>query len=49
MKGKFSHTRYDFPGLVEVSKKLVRQDVVRCGGRIKKNEKTGEEMLIIPS
>ncbi|MDP6524320.1 MAG: ADP-ribosylglycohydrolase family protein [Kiritimatiellia bacterium] len=47
MKGKFSHTRYDFPGLVEVSKKLVRQAVVRCGGSVKK-DKAGKEMLIIP-
>lgn len=47
MKGKFSHTRYDFPGLVEVSKKLVRHAVVRCGGKVEKNS-DGKEILIIP-
>jgi len=46
-KGKFSHTRYDFPGLVAVSKKLVRQAVVRCGGRIE-TDKAGKEILVIP-
>ena len=47
MTGKFSHSRYDFPGLVEVSKKLVRQAVRRCGGRIAKDA-SGEEVLLIP-
>jgi hypothetical protein len=47
MKGKFSHTRYDFPGLVEASKKLVRQAVVRYGGRVEKDP-AGEEVLVIP-
>ncbi|MHC4249528.1 MAG: ADP-ribosylglycohydrolase family protein [Planctomycetota bacterium] len=47
MRGKFSHTRYDFPGLVAVSKKLVRQAVARCGGRVD-NDVTGEEVLVIP-
>ena len=47
MKGKFSHTRYDFPGLVEVSKKLVRQAVERCGGKIEKDS-SGKEVLVIP-
>ena len=47
MQGKFSHTRYDFPGLVTVSKKLVRQAVVRCGGRIDKDT-DGKEVLVIP-
>ncbi len=47
MTGKFSHTRYDFPGLVEVSKKLVRQAVRRSGGRIVKDA-SGEEVLLIP-
>lgn len=46
-KGKFSHTRYDFPGLVEVSKKLVRQAVVRSGGKINLTA-SGEEELVIP-
>ena len=47
MKGKFSHTRYDFPGLVGASKKLVRQAVVRYGGRVERSS-AGEEMLVIP-
>lgn len=47
LKGKFSHSRYDFPGLVEVSKKLVCQAVVRCGGKIKKDS-DGKEILVIP-
>ena len=29
-EGKFSHTPYTFPALVEVCEKLVRQAVVRC-------------------
>lgn len=45
--GKFSHTPYDFPTLVEVSKKLVRQAVERSGGRIEKDAQ-GEEVLVIP-
>ena len=46
-EGKFSHTPYSFPLLVEVSEKLVRQAVVRSGGRIEK-ESDGSEMLVIP-
>jgi hypothetical protein len=46
-KGKFSHTPYDFPTLVTVSEKLVRQAVVKCGGRIEKDA-AGEEVLVIP-
>ena len=46
-KGKFSHTPYDFPALIEVSKKLVRQAVARSGGRVEKNDK-GEEVFVIP-
>jgi len=47
MRGKFSHTRYDFPGLVEASKKLVRQAVVRYGGRLERDG-SGEEVFVIP-
>jgi len=47
LKGKFSHTPYDFPTLIEVSKKLVRQAVEHSGGRIEKTA-GGGEMLIIP-
>lgn len=46
-EGKFSHTEYNFPSLVEVSKKLVRHAVTRAGGRIEKNAK-GQEVFVIP-
>ena len=46
-KGKFSHTPYDFPTLIEVSKKLVRLALVRSGGRVEKDDK-GEEIFVIP-
>ncbi len=45
--GKFSHTPYSFPLLVEVSEKLVRQAVVREGGRVERGP-DGEEVLVIP-
>ena len=45
-EGKFSHTPYNFPMLIEVSKKLVRQAVERAGGRIEKAG--GEEIFVIP-
>jgi len=45
-KGKFSHTPYDFPTLIEVSKKIVRQAVKRSGGSV---EITGKgEVFVIP-
>jgi len=46
-EGKFSHTPYDFPTLVEVSKKIVREAVLRSGGRIEK-EPNGGEVFVIP-
>ncbi|OHB68486.1 MAG: hypothetical protein A2V70_09170 [Planctomycetes bacterium RBG_13_63_9] len=46
-KGVFSHTAYTFPALIEVSEKLVRQAVVRSGGKIEK-EADGSETLVIP-
>jgi len=46
-KGKFSHTPYDFPTLIEVSKKLVRQAVERSGGQIEKTSE-GQEVCVIP-
>ena len=46
-KGKFSHTPYDFPTLIDVSKKIVRQAVVRSGGRVEKDA-AGEEIFVIP-
>jgi hypothetical protein len=47
-EGKFSHTPYNFPTLVEVSKKLVRQAVKREGGRMVKNKKD-QDVFIIPA
>ncbi len=46
-EGKFSHTPYNFPTLVEVSKKLVRQAVKREGGRMLKNRQA-QDVFIIP-
>ena len=46
-EGKFSHTPYNFPTLVSVCEKLVRQSVVRAGGRIEKGG-DGEETFVIP-
>ena len=46
-EGKFSHTPYSFPILVEVSKKLVRQAVKREGGKMLKNA-DAQDVFIIP-
>jgi len=46
-QGKFSHTPYDFPSLVEVSKKLVRQALARAGGKVEKDA-AGDEVFVIP-
>jgi hypothetical protein len=46
-EGKFSHTPYNFPTLIKVCEKLVRQAVKRAGGRIEKNAR-GEEVFVIP-
>ena len=46
-EGKFSHTPYNFPMLVEVSKKLVRQSVKRAGGRVETDDE-GQEVFVIP-
>ncbi len=45
--GKFSHTPYDFPTLVEVSKKIVRQALQQSGGRIE-TDTSGNEVFVIP-
>jgi hypothetical protein len=45
--GKFSHTPYNFPKLIEVCEKLVRQAVVQAGGRVEKDS-NGEEFFVIP-
>jgi len=46
-KGKFSHTPYTFPKLIEVSVKLVRQAVLAEGGKVEKSA-DGEEVFVIP-
>jgi hypothetical protein len=46
-EGKFSHTPYNFPTLINVCEKLVRQSVIRAGGRIEKDDK-GREVFVIP-
>jgi len=46
-EGVFSHTAYNFPALVKVSEKLVREAVVRAGGKIEKDA-AGNEILVIP-
>jgi hypothetical protein len=45
--GVFSHTAYNVPSLIQVSEKLVREAVVRRGGRIEKDA-DGTEVLVIP-
>jgi hypothetical protein len=47
-EGKFSHTPYNFPTLIKVCEKLVRQSVIRAGGRIEKDDK-GQEVPIANS
>jgi hypothetical protein len=44
---KFSHTTYDFAGLIEVGIDLVRSQVLRAGGTVEKNG-AGEEVFVIP-
>lgn len=46
-KGKFSHTSYSYPKLVEVCSQLTRQIVIKQGGRIEKDE-DGQEVFVIP-
>ena len=46
-EGKFSHTPYNFPTLIKVCEKLVRQAVKRAGGRVENNT-DGEEVFVIP-
>ena len=46
-EGVFSHTAYNFPALVDVSEKLVRQAVVRAGGKIEQDA-NGESVFVIP-
>ena len=46
-EGKFSHTPYNFPRLVQVCEKLVRQAVTRAGGRVETG-RDGREVFVIP-
>ncbi len=46
-KAVFSHTAYNFPGLVNVCEKLARQAAVKAGGRVEKDA-GGEEVFVIP-
>lgn len=46
--GKFSHTPYTFPALIDVCEKLARQAVGRHGGRIEKDA-DGKEVFVIPA
>jgi len=46
--GKFNHTPYNFDSLVAVCEKLIRQAVVRSGGRIEKDA-LGKEVFVIPN
>jgi len=46
-EGKFSHTPYNFPTLVSVCEKLVRQSVLRADGKIEKDG-DGKEIFVIP-
>jgi len=45
--GKFSHSPYTFPKMIEVSAQLVRDAVKRQGGRIEKDQ-DGKEVFVIP-
>ncbi len=45
-EGKFSHTPYNFPTLIKVCEKLVRESVIKAGGRIEKAD--GKEVFVIP-
>ena len=44
--GKFSHSPYTFPKMIEVSAQLVRDAVIRQGGRIEKDA-DGKEVFVI--
>jgi len=46
-EGKFSHTPYNFPTLVQVCEELARQVVIRAGGWIE-TDADGEEVFVIP-
>ncbi len=43
----FSHTAYDFPGLLDVCEMLARQAIVEAGGRVEEGP-DGGEVFVIP-
>lgn len=45
--GKFSHTPYTFPKLIEVCEQLARQAVLKAGGAIERDS-AGNEVFVIP-
>jgi hypothetical protein len=47
LENKFSHTPYNFPTLIGVCEKLVRQSVIRRGGKIEKDA-AGNEVFLLP-
>ncbi len=47
-EGKFSHTPYNFPTLIEVCEKLAREEVAKSGGKIEKTA-SGQEVFVIPN
>ncbi len=47
LKPKFSHTAYNFPGLLEVCQRLTRKAVLRAGGKIER-QADNSEVLVIP-
>ncbi len=47
MEARFSHTPYNFPTLIAVCEKLVRQSVIRRGGKIEKDA-AGNEVFVLP-
>jgi len=45
-EGKFSHTPYTFPKLIETCKGLVREALKKTGGKVEKAD--GKEVFVIP-
>jgi hypothetical protein len=46
-EGRFSHTPYNFPTVIDVCERLVREAVINCGGKIK-IEAEGKECFVVP-
>jgi len=46
-EGKFSHTPYTFPKLIETCKKLVRAALAKMGGKVE-TDADGKEVFVIP-